>query len=134
LLWPPKKSARRDFLVQAQLPSQRLQHREDHSFHAPDIFGWEVENILLARARRTSGFDLDLILGQLASLNIELAPPMTAHDRVASIRAAQAASLSLSDTVYLGLALELGAELGSRDLGLLAAARRYGVTVRDLTL
>jgi len=111
-----------------------LQHHEDHSFHAPDIFGWEVGNILLARARRSSGFDLNLILGQLAGLAIELAPPMTAHDRGALIRAAQAARLSLFDTTYLGLTLELGAELASRDLRLLAAARRYGVTVRDLTL
>jgi len=59
---------------------------------------------------------------------------MTAHHRKALITAAQAASLSLFDTAYLGLALELGAELASRDVGLLAAARRYGVIVRDLTL
>ena len=111
-----------------------LQHREDHSLHAPDIFGWEVGNILLARARRTSGFDLELILGLLSSLDISLAPPVTAHDRGTLMNAAQAASLSLFDTAYLALVLELGAELASRDLGLLAAAQRYSVTVRDLTL
>ena len=111
-----------------------LQHHEDHFLHAPDIFGWEVASVLLARTRRTSGFDRELILGQLASLDIELAPPMTAHDRGALMNAAQAASLSLFDTAYLALVLELSAELASRDLGLLAAAPRYGVTVRDLTL
>ena len=65
---------------------------------------------------------------------VELAPPMTPHDREALITAAQAGSLSLFDTAYLRLVLALGAEHASRDLGLLAAAQRYGVTVRDLTL
>ncbi|MCC7267405.1 MAG: type II toxin-antitoxin system VapC family toxin [Caulobacteraceae bacterium] len=105
---------------------------DEFALAAPHIFAWEVANILLGLHRREPRLDLGSALGELASLEITFHPPFAPIDVWATVPRARAWRLSLFDTNYLGLALEQGAALASRDRRLLAAARREGVETFDL--
>lgn len=98
---------------------------------APAVFPWEVANVLLRRVRQgaISQGRWPIILAEWESLGISLADPVDVDPLLPFALAEQ---ISLFDASYLALAVELDAELASRDAGLLAAARRCGVPVHDL--
>ena len=104
----------------------------DRRWEAPFVFGWEVDNTLLrlARAGRLSAHAYDVARTQLGHYSIRLGPPFEA-DMVVAL--AQEDGLSLFDAAYLDHALQKDGELASRDLDLLAAARRRGVIAHDLS-
>ena len=98
---------------------------------APAVFAWEVGNVLAARITkgRLSPDELPALREEWATFDIALAEDVPAEPLLPF---AAAEGLSLFDAAYLALALELGAELASRDADLLAAARLHGVPVHDL--
>ena len=98
---------------------------------APSIFDWEVWNVLAFRARRgpSPGSIVQDLAVELDSYRIVRREPVSAQDTVAF---ALAAELSLFDAAYLSLAVELDAELATRDAVLAQAARRHGVPTHDL--
>ena len=98
---------------------------------APAVFPWEVGNVLARRVQKglISPTRWPLILAQWESYDIVLAEP---EDATPLLPLALAERLSLFDASYLALAVELDAELATRDTDLIAAARRCGVAVHDL--
>lgn len=120
------------------LPSQAtaaacrlLAQSDDHDFIAPDVFVWEVANVLLAKARGRS-IVVGEALDQLDGIEIAFDEPLTASEVRQLMDVAAAAGLSLFDAAYLALAIERRAVLASRDRPLLAAAATVGVDVFDL--
>lgn len=101
-------------------------------FEAPDIFAWEVGNVLLALDRRgvLAAGEYDEALAIYHDLVVRLSPPVFELDRLAVL--ARAARLSLFDAAYFALALDRGWPLASRDAALLSAARAAGVECFDL--
>ena len=104
----------------------------DRRWEAPFVFGWEVDNTLLrlARAGRLSAGAYDDACAQLDHYDVRLGPPFAAAE---IIGLAQEDGLSLFDAAYLEHALQKGYALASRDHDLLAAARRHGLVVHDLS-
>ena len=98
---------------------------------APAIFPWEVGNVLARRVHTglISRTRWPLILEQWESYGIVLADPVEATPLLPLALAEQ---LSLFDASYLALAIELDAELATRDTDLLEAAQRCGVVGHDL--
>ena len=120
------------------LPSQAtatadrlLAQADDHDFIAPDIFVWEVANVLMTKARGHS-ISLGDAFGQLDGVEIAFDQPLTDSEVRQLVDVATTAGLSLFDAAYLALAIERHAVLASRDKGLLAAATAAGVDVFDL--
>lgn len=120
------------------LPSQAtakadrlLTQADDHDFIAPDVFMWEVANVLVAKARGHS-----IVVGdafdQLDGMGIAFDRPLTDGEVRQLVDVAATARLSLFDAAYLALAIERHAVLASRDKPLLAAAAAVGVDVFDL--
>ena len=107
-----------------------LDEIDRRELHAPYVFAWEMRNLLLRRSRR--GLDLKGSLAALALYGIEIAPAPGEDDLSQLVLAADAHFLSLFDTAYLALALELDASLASRDAQLINAARIEGIEVFDL--
>ncbi len=104
------------------------------SYHlaAPDIFQWEVGNLLLRQARRDPQFDLNLAYQRLDEFQIEVARPLGRRQlrRLSGVAADR--GLSLFDASYLWLCLGLDAGLASRDTALLSAASAAGQPIFDL--
>lgn len=98
---------------------------------APDIFAWEVGNLIAGRAARNL-IDRDVALATLELLGVEVFEARDAPAVLAMIEPAGRSRLSLFDFAYLELALEQGAALASRDQRLIDAARKQGVEVFDL--
>lgn len=120
------------------LPSQAtaaahrlLQQADDHAFIAPDIFLWEVANVLVAKARGHS-FVIGEAFDQLDGIEIALDHPLTDGEVRQLTGVATSAGLSLFDAAYLALAIERRGVLASRDTQLLSAATDVGVDVFDL--
>lgn len=109
-----------------------LDQSNDLIFEAPDIFAWEVRNVLLALDRRgvLAAGEYDEALAIYHDLVVRLSPPVFELDRLAVL--ARAARLSLFDAAYFALALDRGWPLASRDAALLSAARAAGVECFDL--
>ena len=101
-------------------------------FEAPDIFAWEVRNVLLTMDRRgvLAAGEYDEALAIYDDLVVRLNPPVFEMDRLAVL--ARAARLSLFDASYFALALDQGWPLASRDEALLTAASEAGVECFDL--
>lgn len=99
---------------------------------APDIFHWEIVNVLLAQSRRSTRFDVPGALLELKEYGVRCDPPITHEDIDGLARVALIESLSLFDTAYLATAIDHEAELVSRDRALIAAAVRHGLVVHDL--
>lgn len=99
---------------------------------APDVFQWEIGNLLVRQTRREPGFDQDEAFAVLDGFGITLAPPLETAEVRRLARIATARGLSLFDAGYLWLALKVDGAVASRDAGLLAAARAAGVDVFDL--
>jgi len=118
---------------QSTAPARRLLAAlDDYELIAPDVFQWEVANLLVRQARRDAGFDLSEAFVRLDEYEIGLAPALSAPEvgRIALL--AQGRGLSLFDAAYLWLTLERDAGLASRDADLLKAAAAAGQDVVDL--
>ena len=99
---------------------------------APQVFQWEVGNLLVRQTRREPGFELREAFAVLDSFNISLAPP-AGKDEIRSLASVAATrGLSLFDAGYLWLAMKIGGAIASRDGGLLDAAINAGLPVFDL--
>lgn len=99
---------------------------------APDIFRWEIVNVLLAQCRRTATFDVASALLELDEYQVRCDVPLAHEDIDGLVPVARIESLSLFDTAYLATAIAHEAELVSRDRALIAAALRHGLVVHDL--
>lgn len=120
------------------LPSQAtatadrlLEQANGYDFVAPDVFTWEVANVLMTKARGHSVVVADAF-GQLGGIEIAFAEPLTAEEVRQLVDIATVAGVSLFDAAYLALAMERDAGLASRDRLLLAAATNAGLPVFDL--
>lgn len=117
---------------QATVTANRLLEQADHhDFIAPDVFTWEVANVLMTKARSRSVVVADAF-GQLAGIEIAFDPPLTPDEIRQLVDIATVAGVSLFDAAYLALAMERDAGLASRDALLLAAATAAGIPVFDL--
>lgn len=104
------------------------------SFVAPAIFAVELRNALLkAERRRLIGPAQSERALVFADALIETeTPDFTTGGLTPVVGLARAERLSFYDAAYLDLAARKGAELASRDVSLLEAARRRGLIVHDL--
>jgi predicted nucleic acid-binding protein len=109
-----------------------LKESNSLDFAAPDIFEWEVRNVLLTLDRRgvLQDGDYDLAVAIYDSLEVRLGPPVLEVDQLAAL--ARRSRLSLFDASYLALALDRDWSLASRDEALLAVAKAQGVECFDL--
>lgn len=105
---------------------------DDYELLAPEIFRWEIGNLLVRQARRDSDFDLVSAFDQLDEYEILVAPPLDRQGMHLVARMAQVQRLSLFDTSYLLLALSVDAALASRDADLLRATAESGLPILDL--
>ena len=103
-------------------------------FEAPDIFAWEVRNVLLTMDRRgvLADGEYDEALAIYDDLVVRLSPPVFEMDKLAVL--ARQARLSLFDAAYLALALDRDWALASRDETLLTVAKAAGVECYDLRM
>ena len=101
-------------------------------FEAPDIFEWEVRNVLLTMDRRgvLLDDDYDVAMTIYDGLEMRLRPPVIEINQLAAL--ARRTRLSLFDAAYLALALDQGRPLASRDEALLTIAAASGVECFDL--
>jgi predicted nucleic acid-binding protein len=102
------------------------------SFEAPEIFEWEVRNVLLMMERRgpLAGQRYDGALATYEELRVRLNPFTSEVGDLAVL--ARKVRLSLFDASYLALALERDWPLVSRDEALLTVAKMAGVECFDL--
>ncbi|WP_374668029.1 type II toxin-antitoxin system VapC family toxin [Ramlibacter sp.] len=98
-------------------------------FHAPQIWPWEMGNLLLTAQRRgrISPEAPDLALQTLAATSIQLDAPPDLHRQLQVARLAGTHDLSYYDAAYLELVLRLNGQLASRDRKLLSAAAACGI-------
>lgn len=121
-LLPQQRTAKADaFLIEG-----RYRH-----LIAPDVFAWEIGNLLARNAKRDPEAAASY-LQDLDALNISVMTPRDRDSTLGLVDFACREGLSLFDAAYLFLCLERGAALASRDGGLLRAARTAGVDVHDL--
>lgn len=120
------------------LPSQAttaanrlLVQADDYDFIAPDVFLWEVANVVMIKA---CGHSLVVrkAFEQLDEFEIAFDRPLADGEVRRLVDVATTAGLSLFDAAYLALAIERDAGLASRDGLLLKAATAVGVDVFDL--
>ncbi|MGQ3069322.1 MAG: type II toxin-antitoxin system VapC family toxin [Brevundimonas sp.] len=117
---------------QATATAHRLLERADeHQFIVPDVFIWEVSNVLMAKTRSHSVVLSDAF-DQLDGMEIAFDDPLTEGEVRQLTGVATTAGLSLFDAAYLALAIERSGILASRDGVLLTAAMAVGVDVFDL--
>jgi len=102
------------------------------NFEAPDVFEWEIRNVLLRMERRGAlpEGDYDEALAIYGDLAVRLSPPVFEIERLAVL--ARRARFSLFDAAYLALALDRDWALASRDEILLTVAKAAGVECFDL--
>lgn len=98
---------------------------------APDIFAWEIGNLIVKQARRADR-DPDTYLQRLGDLGVRVAAPRGAEDVLELVGAASGHGLSLFDAAYLRDALARAGWLATRDGRLIEVARAVGVDVFDL--
>ena len=111
---------------QSTAPARRLLAAlDDYELIAPDVFQWEIGNLLVRQSRRDAGFDLSQAFARLDEYEIGLAPVMSAAEVRRMAFLAQGRGLSLFDAAYLWLTLE-------RDADLLNAVADAGQDVLDL--
>lgn len=120
------------------LPMQRtsaadrfLEDDQPRRLIAPDIFAWEIGNLLARNARRNVEAAADYVQ-DLHALDIQVTAPRDSESVLGLVDFAAREGLSLFDAAYLFLCLERGAALASRDARLLDTARAAGVDVFDL--
>jgi predicted nucleic acid-binding protein len=98
-------------------------------FHAPQLWPWEVGNMLVFghRRKRISAAAVDKGLQILAAANINLDTAPDLHRQAQVTRLALAHDLTYYDASYLELVLRLNGQLASLDAKLLAAAHACGI-------
>jgi len=98
-------------------------------FHAPQIWPWEMGNLLLMAQRRgrISPEAPDLALHTLAATCIQLDAQLDLHRQLQVARLAATHDLTYYDAAYLELVLRLNGQLASRDRKLLTAAGACGI-------
>ena len=98
-------------------------------FHAPQLWQWEMGNVLVMghRRERLSVDDVERGLALLAALPVVLDPAPNAHRQAQVARLALTHDLTYYDAAYLELVLRLNGQLASRDKQLLAAAAACGI-------
>ena len=111
--------------------SRLLEQADEHDFIAPDVFLWEVANVLITKARSGSVVVVSA-LDQLDELKIDFDHAFSAAEVRRLVDVAAVTGISLFDAAYLALAMEQDAVLASRDGPLLAAATAAGLPVFDL--
>ena len=109
-----------------------LNQSNDLVFEVPDIFEWEVRNVLLTMDRRgvLPDGDYEHVLAIYDDLIVRVSPQAFDINKLAVL--ARGARLSLFDASYLALALDRDLALVSRDEALLAVAKAAGVECFDL--
>jgi predicted nucleic acid-binding protein len=102
---------------------------EQDLFHAPQLWPWEMGNILvMGHARKRIGADqVEEALRLLSAANINLDATPDLHRQAQVGRLAITHKLTFYDAAYLELVLRLNGQLASRDRELLAAARACGI-------
>ena len=102
---------------------------EDGLFHAPQLWPWEMGNILVMGHRReritAEGVEHGLQALAAANVNLDAAPDL--HRQAQVSRLALTHQLTYYDAAYLELVLRLNGQLASLDKELLAAARTCGI-------
>jgi predicted nucleic acid-binding protein len=120
---------------QATVAADRLlQEWESHQALAPALFALEVRALLLKAERRRwlSRERVVELLESVREFNISLRPMPEANALDLTFELARDLQISLYDAAYLELAVEAGAMLATRDAGMIAAAKRLAVEVRDV--
>lgn len=102
---------------------------EEGLFHAPQLWPWEMGNVLVMghRRNRITAQEVEQGLHVLAAANISLDPPADLHRQAQVGRLALTHDLTYHDAAYLELVLRLNGQLASLDPRLLAAARACGI-------
>lgn len=98
-------------------------------FHAPQLWIWEMGNILIMghRRERLTAQDVERGLELLAAARVVFDPVPSAHRQAQIARLALAHDLTFYDAAYLELVLRLNGQLASRDRQLLSAAAACGI-------
>lgn len=98
-------------------------------FHAPQLWLWEMGNVLVTghRRERLSAIDVERGLELLAAAQITFDAAPNPHRRAQVARLALTHDLTFYDASYLELVLRLNGQLASRDRQLLAAAGACGI-------
>ena len=102
---------------------------ENSGFHAPQLWPWEMGNVLMVAQRRgrIAAGAPELALQALATTNVQLDAPADLHRQLQVARLAATHELTYYDAAYLELVLRLNGQLASRDRKLLTAAAACGI-------
>lgn len=108
-----------------------LDRLRDHGAVVPDLWFWEVGNVLNGAIRRgrLSAADVAARLALLAALPIETDAGSAPRAWRETLSLAQAHDLTVYDAAYLELAARLGVDLATSDKALKVAALSLGLTV-----
>ncbi|PZA13247.1 VapC toxin family PIN domain ribonuclease [Rhodopseudomonas palustris] len=101
----------------------------------PAHWSMEVGNVLLTnlRRKRIAAHDVDAALSDLATLDIEIEPPIRSAQMSDLLRFAQDYGLTYYDAAYLSLARDRGATLATLDRQMQHAAVNAGVIIFPTT-
>jgi predicted nucleic acid-binding protein len=102
---------------------------EGEAFHAPQLFIWEMGNLLIIarRRERIAPGAVEPALETLAAARVVLDAAPDLHRQAQTARLAVTHELSFYDAAYLELVLRLNGQLASRDRKLLTAAAACGI-------
>jgi len=98
-------------------------------FHAPQLWVWEMGNMLVMglRRQRLSAEDVEQGMALLGAARVVFDAPPNAHRQAQIARLALTHDLSYSDASYLELVLRLNGQLASRNKNLFSAAAACGI-------
>ena len=98
-------------------------------FHAPQLWTWEMGNMLVMGAvRERIGPDqVEAGLDLLSATRISFDPAPSLHRQAQIARLAQTHGLTFYDASYLELVLRLNGQLATLDKKLIAAAKSCGI-------
>ncbi len=107
---------------------------ETEEFVAPEIYAWEVANVLVHLERRGAITDGQYVSAQrtYVGLDVQLEEPLSSSELESLADLAREVGLSLFDTAYLALAMKLDCALATRDQALAEAAQGAGIRCHDL--
>jgi len=100
-------------------------------FVAPDIFLWEILNLILRHARFYR-LNVEPMVSALDLLKVESRPGLSRKEMLELMDLGPTENLSLFDAAYLARALDLDAPLATRDAGWLRTSALAGAPYLDL--
>jgi predicted nucleic acid-binding protein len=111
-----------------------LRDSKAEDFVAPEIYAWEVANVLVQLERRAAITGGQYLIAQqaYADLNVRLAESLSPSELESLADLAREVELSLFDAAYLALAMKLDCALATRDQALAEAAQSAGIYCHDL--